>query len=178
MNNDQNMFADPLDQAFEVSEVIQCGSKVGNITAQIENLLPEPKRTELEEADRELMELASKQIKTSQFKGALQILNKLRKRRGINAAVYQKASEAKIGMKDYLEAEIYALMAYQNGEKTIANLLNLASLAAMRKDQLMAGRWLKEAKKIDADNELYKQCKELLFPNGESRDEDKPFIRN
>ena len=53
-------------------------------------------------------------------------------------------------------------MAFINGELTVANFLNLASLAAMRKDQLMAAHWLNEAKKIDPSDNNYLQAKSFF----------------
>ena len=168
-------FGDPLDKAFEIAEVTQCGSKPGSLTATVENLLPDASKSDMEEADVEMLELASKQIKAQQFNGALELLGKLRERRGLHSSLYQKASEALIGLEKYREAEIYGLISNLQGEKTIANLLNLASLSAMRKDQHMANYWLMEAKKIDGNNDLYIQCRELLFPEGKARDKDEPF---
>lgn len=168
-------FGDPLDKAFEIGEVTQCGSKPGSLTATVENLLPDASKSDMEEADVEMLELASKQIKAQQFNGALELLGKLRERRGMHSSLYQKASEALIGLEKYREAEIYGLITHLQGEKTIANLLNLASLSAMRKDQHMANYWLMEAKKVDSENELYIQCRELLFPEGKARDKDAPF---
>ena len=51
-----------------------------------------------------------------------------------------------LGWKDS-DAEINALIAYINEEKTIANFVNLASLAAMRKDQQWH-EWINEAEKL------------------------------
>ena len=150
VNEGDSAFGDPLDKAFEIGEVTQCGSKPGSLTATVENLLPDASKSDMEEADVEMLELASKQIKAQQFNGALELLGKLRERRGLHSSLYQKASEALIGLEKYREAEIYGLITHLQGEKTIANLLNLASLSAMRKDQHMANYWLMEAKKIDA----------------------------
>lgn len=172
---DDGIFGDPLDQAFEVNEVIQCGSKVGRITAAIDNILPEPVQEDFEDADLELLKLATNQIKTRQHKGALELLSKIRTRKGCHSTLYRAASDAKIGQEEFGKAEILALLAHINGDNSISNLLNLASLSAMRKDQLMARHWLIEAKKIDANNELFVQAKSLLFPDGKARDEDKPF---
>ena len=59
--------------------------------------------------------------------------------------------------------------------KSISVYVNLASFAAMRKDQLMAKHWLIEAQKLDLNNENVKKCRELLFPGNTSREEDSPF---
>ena len=84
----------------------------------------------MEEADVEMLELASKQIKAQQFNGVN--LGKLRERRGMHSSLYQKASEALIGLEN-IEKLKSGLITHLQGEKTIANLLNLASLSAMRK---------------------------------------------
>ena len=52
-----------------------------------------------------------------------------------------------MGINRFKDAEIFALMAVQNNEKTISVFVNLASFAAMRKDQIMAKHWLMEAEK-------------------------------
>ena len=173
--SEDQIFGDPLDQAFEVSEVIQCGSKVGKITAALDSILPEPVEQDFEDADLEMLKIANKQIKTKQYNGALELLSKIRKRKGIHSTLYKASSEAMIGLEKFDKAEIFAINAYINGDKSISNLLNLASLSALRKDQLMARHWLIEAKNIDAENELFLQAKSLLFPEGKARDEDKPF---
>ena len=105
----------------------------------------------------------------------MDLLSNLRRRVGVYSAIYKTASDALIGLEKFKEAEINALIAHINGEKTIANLINLASLAAMRKDQLMAEKWISIAEEIDKNNELVVQCKSLLFPNGAPRDSDAPF---
>ena len=171
-----NIFGDPLDEAFEVKEVMQCGAKPGSFTAAVENLLPEPQKGDLEEADLEMLNLANQQIKTNQHLGALQLLHKLRERKGSHSSLYKSASDASIGLKRFKDAEIYGLLSFVNGDKSIANFLNLASLSAMRKDQIMARHWLVEASNVDSTNSLYLQAKDLLFPNGKARDIDSPFI--
>ena len=163
MMKEKKDFGDPLDEAFELSEVTQCGSKVGSVTAAVENLLPDAQQGELEQADLELIELAAKLIKEKQFNGSLEMLEKLRKRRGIHSSLYQKACEAYIGLENYREAEIMGLISFIQGDTSIANSLNLASLAAMRKDQLMASFWLTKARNIEESNELLLQCTTLLF---------------
>jgi tetratricopeptide (TPR) repeat protein len=176
-NDDEEIFGDPLDEAFEVSEVVKCGSKVGSFTAAVENILPEPKKEDLETADLELLKLAEAQIKTKQYNGALDILSKVRQRKGANNILYKVASDATIGLQHFEKSEILALNAYVNGERSIANFVNLASLSAMRKDQIMARHWLIEAKRIDPKNDMYLQAQELLFPDGKARDVDAPFTK-
>ena len=173
--NDDDMFGDPLDEAFTTHEVVKCGSKVGSLSASVDKVLPEPSKSELEEGDLELIKLANKQLEARQFNGTMQIIEKVRRRKGRHSTLYKLASDTCIGLEKFREAEIHGLMAYINGESTVANFLNLASLAAMRKDQLMASHWLNEAKKIDRSDNNYLQSKELLFPNGKAREEDRPF---
>ena len=171
----ENIFGDPLDQAFNADEVNRVGGKIGSVTATVGEILSTDEKKDIEEAELEMLRLATDQIKDKQFFGALNILNKLRKQVGSYSAIYKAASDAYIGLERFRDAEINALTAYINEEKTIANFVNLASLAAMRKDQLMAMKWINEAEKLDKNNEMVVQCKKLLFPNGESREEDKPF---
>ena len=122
-----------------------------------------------------MLKLAADQIKNKQFRGALNLLSTLREKVGTYSSLYKTSSDALIGLEKYKDAEINALLAHINGENSIANYINLASLAAMRKDQLMAKKWLSFAEKLDKGNELVVQCKELLFPHGKSREEDSPF---
>ena len=170
-----DIFMDPIDEAFELQEVLQCGSKVGSATAALNELVDNTGSSKLEEADYELVKLAEEQIKERQYRGACDLLEKAKKRQGLNCVTYKLASDAYIGIENYKEAEIMALIAYINGEKTIANCVNLASLSAMRKDQLMARFWLMEAGKIDKSDVNYIKCKEMLFPNERARDSDQPF---
>ena len=137
-------------------------------------MLNEEKK-DIEEAELEMLKLATDQIKDKQFYGALSILGKLRARAGTYPGTYKAASDAYIGLERFRDAEISALIAYINEEATIANFVNLASLAAMRKDQLMAKKWINKAEDLDKNNAVVRECKNLLFPNGKSREEDKPF---
>ena len=170
-----NIFNDPLDEAFALEEVRKAGSIVGSLSAAVEDLIPDPSKSQLEQADLEMFKLAENQIKAKQFKGALELLNKIRDRKKSHSSLYKAASDASIAQEKYQLAEIFALNAYINGDHSIANFLNLGSLSAMRKDQEMARFWLQQAKKIDENNELYKQSLSLLFPNGVAREIDHPF---
>ena len=170
-----NIFNDPLDEAFSLEEVKKAGSIVGPLSAAVEDLIPDPNKSKLEQADLEMFKLAENQIKAKQFKGALELLNKIRDRKKSHSSLYKAASDAYIGQEKYQLGEIFALNAYINGDHSIANFLNLSSLSAMRKDQEMARFWLQQAKKIDENNELYKQSISLLFPDGEAREVDRPF---
>ena len=87
----------------------------------------------------------------------------------MHSSLYQKASEALIGLENI---EKLKSMTYNapTRRKDNSKFIELASLSAMRKDQHMANYWLMEAKKIDSENELYIQCRELLFPEGKARD--------
>ena len=76
-----NIFKDPLDEAFSLEEVKKAGSIVGSVSAAVEDLIPEPSKSKLEQADLELFRLAENQIKVKQFNGALELLNKIRARK-------------------------------------------------------------------------------------------------
>ena len=106
--SEDQIFGDPLDQAFEVSEVIQCGSKVGKITAALDSILPEPVEQDFEDADLEMLKIANNQIKTKQYNGALELLSKIRKRKGNHSTLYKASSEAMIGLEKFDWAEIFA----------------------------------------------------------------------
>ena len=172
---EKSNFVDPIDEAFKLEELRQCGSKVGSATAALAALTENAGNDDIDRADFELLGLAEKQISEKQYRGACDLLEKVRIRRGLNGTTYKLASDAFIGIENFREAEIMGLVAYINGEKTIANCINLASLSAMRKDQLMAKFWLIEAGKIDKSDSNYVRCKEMLFPGERARDQDSPF---
>ena len=173
--DDSDIFGDPLDRAFEVEEVVKCGAKLESISASVRDILSNPEKPNVEQAELELLKLAIDQINNKQYRGSLELLQKLRSRVGLYSAMYKSASDAFIGLEKFKDAEIHALNAFINGEVTIANLVNLASLSAMRKDQLMAQKWLVKAEELDKNNDLVVQCKELLFPSDKSRESDRPF---
>ena len=163
--------ADTYKSQLALQEVLQGQIQKKSVrnNREYESLNKEVEFQELE------IQLAEKQIKTKQYHGALDILDKIRKRQKSNSTLYKVASDSLIGLERFGKAEILALCAYINGDKSIANFLNLASLSAMRKDQLMASHWLNEAKKIDENNKHFLQSKELLFPQGSAREDDLPF---
>ena len=115
-------------------------------------------------------------INKKQYSDAIELLADVRKKcNALHAQVYKLASDAFIGLNRFKDAEIFALMAVQKNEKTISVFVNLASFAAMRKDQIMAKHWIMEAEKIDSENDNVKQCRELLFPKNTPREQDSPF---
>ena len=173
--DENDIFGDPLDRAFEIEEVVKCGAKLESVSASVRDILSNTENQNLEQAELELLKLAIDQINNKQYRGCLEILQKLRSRAGLYSAIYKAASDAFIGLEQFKDAEIHALVAFINGEATIANLVNLASLSAMRKDQLMAQKWLVKAEELDKSNSLVVQCKELLFPSDKSRESDLPF---
>ncbi len=177
-NSRDKSFIDPLDEAFEVDEVIKCGAKVGSETASLSELVGLPSNSELEQADLEMLELAVKQVETKQYRGAIELCLKVRSRRGPKSSIYKIISDALIGLENFHRAEVMALTAVWLGEETVANFINLSSLASMRKDQMMARVWLEKAKSIDPKNEAVKQCEDMIFPEGKTRGEDHPVNNN
>ena len=130
------------------------------ITAALDSILPEPVEQDFEDADLEMLKIANNQIKTKQYNGAFELLSKIRKRN--HSTLYKASSEAMIGLKSLTRLNC-AINAYINGDKSISNLLNLASLPALRKDQLMARHWLIEAKTlIQKMSSIYKQLPSSL----------------
>ena len=171
-----DVFGDPLEDAFSPSEVDRTGGKIGQATAAVYDLLDTNDPKNIEEAGLELLKLATEMINKKQYSQSISILEDIRKsNNGLNPQTYKLASDAFIGLERFKEAEIFALMALQNGEKTMSIFINLASFAAMRKDQFMAKHWIIEAGKIDSNNENLNKCRELLFPSDKSREEDEPF---
>ena len=82
-------------------------------------MLPEPSKSELEEGDLELIKLANKQLEARQFNGTMQIIEKVRGRKGRHSTLYKLASDTCIGLEKFREAEIHGLMAYINGERQL-----------------------------------------------------------
>ena len=60
-------------------------------SASVDKMLPEASKSELEEADVEL-KLANKQLEAKQFKGAMELIEKLRTRK--NSTLYKLASDS------------------------------------------------------------------------------------
>ena len=169
-------FGDPLEQAFSVEEVGRLGGKIGNVTASVHKLLATDDKRNVEQAELEMIKLATEMINKKQYSDAIELVADIRKKcDALHGQVYKLASDAFIGLNRFKDAEIFALMAIQKNEKTISIFVNLASFAAMRKDQIMAKHWIMEAEKIDSENENVKKCRELLFPKNNSREEDSPF---
>ena len=171
-----DVFGDPLEEAFNPKEVGRIGGKVGQATAAVHNLLEANDSKNIEQAGLEMIKLATEMINKKQFLESIDLLVNVRKNfHGLHAQTYKLASDAFIGLERFKDAEIFALMALHNGERSISVYVNLASFAAMRKDQVMAKEWLIEAGKIDSNNANVKQCRDLLFPSDKSREEDAPF---
>ena len=163
--SEDDTFGDPLEQAFSVEEVGRLGGKIGNITASVHELLATDDKRNVEQAELEMIKLATEMINKKQYSDAIELVADIRKKcNALHGQVYKLASDAFIGLNRFKDAEIFALMAIQKNEKTISVFVNLASFAAMRKDQIMAKHWIMEAEKIDSENDNVKQCRELLFP--------------
>ena len=156
------------------AEEVRVGGKIGSVTATVGEILSTSDTKTVEEAELDMLRLAADQINNKQYRGALSLLSNIRSKLESTRHFIRRVATL-IGLERYKDAEIHALLAHFNGESSIANFINLASLSAMRKDQLMAKKWLGLAEKIDRKNEMVIQCKELLFPEGKSREEDRPF---
>ena len=111
-----------------------------------------------------MIKLATEMVNKKQYTEAIDLLINIRQNNnGLHGQTYKLASDAFIGLERFKDAELFALMALQNGEQTISVFVNLASFAAMRKDQFMAKYWIVEAEKVDSTDNNVKQCRELLF---------------
>ena len=83
-------YNDPIEAAFAVGEVIQCGAEIGNVTSEALNIIDiESDGTELEQAELESLQLADELIQKNQNNAALEICNKIRKKRGANYRIYR-----------------------------------------------------------------------------------------
>ena len=113
-----DLFGDPLEEAFNPAEVGRVGGKLGQITASVHNLLAPEKTDKVEEAELEMLKLASDMINQKQYTEAINILKNIRKNcTGLYGQTYKLASDAFIGLERFKEAEIFALMALQNSKQ-------------------------------------------------------------
>ena len=95
-----------------------------------------PNRAKEEEL-RETLELAQKSVESNP-KQSIKDCRILHKELGINSKVYLVAAQAYIRLKLFADAENALLVAHGLGEVDPSVSLNLANLASMRGDQLLA----------------------------------------
>lgn len=165
-NNELNLdYNDPIEAAFAVGEVIQCGAKVGDVTSEALNLVDVESGIELEQAELESLQLADELIQKSQNNAALSICNKIRRKKGANYKVYRVASDAYLGIKDFVKAEFYAFQAFTMGDQSVGLKINLCNLAAMRKDFFAAKYWLQEAKAQDPNSDAVEKTEQVVLNN-------------
>ena len=157
-------YNDPIEAAFAVGEVIQCGADIGNVTSEALNIINiESDGIELEQAELESLQLADELIQKNQNNAALDICNKIRKKKGANYRVYRVASDAYLGIKDFSKAENYAFQAFTMGDKSVGLKINLCNFAAIRKDYHAAKYWLDEAKAQDPHSDAVEQTLQVVF---------------
>ena len=77
--NSDGMFGDPLDEAFNPAEISRVGGKIGQITASVHKLLTIDKAENIEEAELEMIQLASEMINKKQYAEAIDVLKNVRK---------------------------------------------------------------------------------------------------
>ena len=120
-DNNNTIFGDPLEEAFSTFEVSRLGGDIGKVTASVHNLLSMEDSNNIEKAQLEMIDLATKMINSKQYSNAIELLINVRKKcSGLHAQTYKLASDAFIGLERFKDAEIFALMALQNNEINIS----------------------------------------------------------
>ena len=172
---------DPLAAASE-TEVEISKINVSKSKKEKKQLSNELEATELpnrakEEELRETLELAQKSVESNP-KQSIKDCRILHKELGINSKVYLVAAQAYIRLKLFADAENALLVAHGLGEVDPSVSLNLANLASMRGDQLLALYWLENLAERQPDNQQLEKVRKTLFPNGAPTKSTDPFQLN
>lgn len=180
----QDHFVDPLVAAFSDEEVAIAGgvaAKQGSDQlgkSPIVGLDPSslPNRVQ----DKELQEalaLARQTIDVNPEQ-AIRDCTLLHNKLGIQASIYEVAGEAYIRLQLFADAETCLLAAQGLGSTEGSVPLNLANLAAMRGDQLLALHWLEQLARQQPDHPQLDAVRRTLFPNGAPKASSSPFQVN
>ena len=104
--------------------------------------------------------------------------NHLHNQIGVDYRLYALAGEAYIRLQLFSDAENSLLIALALGCNTDAVYCNMASLASMRGDQLLALSWLEKLAAIDPKNENLQRVKAVLFSSGIPQKSKTPYQLN
>jgi Flp pilus assembly protein TadD len=155
--------ADPLMLAFADEEVRRGVHAKKKPAAQpdtasrlLETALPLP---EIDEMGAEQLKLATRAIAEGDPTFALQLCGQALASLGANAGVYLNAADAYIRLQRFREAEVCLLHAQGLGGPTIANYINLISLASLRGDLALARHYLDAAAGLDPSHKHLQQVR-------------------
>ena len=181
-NNADNPFVDPLEAAFTEEEVRLAGGITQGSSNQqsnnnsILNLTKLPDR-ELNKELQEALALARQTIETNPQQ-AIKDCTLLHNKLGVQPPIYEVAAEAYIRLQLFNDAEICLLTAHGLGSHQASVLLNLANLAAMRGDQLLALHWLELVAERQPDHPQLDPVRRTLFPQAAPAMSTSPFQIN
>ena len=151
-------FADPLLLAFSEEEVLRSNqlAKPKNstvaknpIASTLQNNLPEPS---ISEVSGDFVELAFQAVKEKRFDFALQLCTKAKLHLDSSPILYDCASDAYIGLKQFDKAELCLLHCLALGLSSFKIYANLVSVLCMKRDFSMAEFYLKKAELLDSTN--------------------------
>lgn len=150
--------ADPLLLAFSESEVLGSRqrhkltlpiSESSKQTQELQSLLPDP---EASDVALDQLKLANQAIQNKQYEFALKLCSQAKISLPTSSIIYECASDAYIGLAQFVEAEIYLLHSLTLGSSSFKIYANLVSILCMKKDFLLAKFYLEKAKSADPSN--------------------------
>ena len=174
--------SDPLHEAFTKEEVAlseHMGLKhkpQEMVSVNQNKKISLPGRVEQMETE-EFIDFARNSIEINPEK-VIEDCNHLHSQIGIDYRLYALAGEAYIRLQLFSDAENALLTAMGLGCTSDAVYCNLANLAAMRGDQLLALSWLERLAAVDPENENLKKVKDVLFASGLPQKSQAPYQLN
>ena len=176
---------DPLAHAFSDDEVARAGglpksnSEMAHTQSAPNDLTSNLSLDEIasRSTDKELSDMIQLIRSTAPHdpKVALNDLTSLHKQYGSKPFIHELAAEVYIISNNFVHAEIQALTAIQLGGPTPSLYLNLANLAYMRGDQILAIHWLEMASTNFPDFDQIDPVKSKLLQNGLPKVSTTPF---
>jgi len=97
---------------------------------------------------------------------------------GASSFIYQLAGDIYIRLKLFSDADTCYLTSLSLGSNDSSILINLANLAHMRGDQILAFKWLEIVSTKTPDHPQSAAVKNTLFPNGRPSSSSSPFQYN
>ncbi|QNI41147.1 tetratricopeptide repeat protein [Synechococcus sp. A15-28] len=149
---------DPLHLAFDEEEVYKYGrldrSKIVQSSQQIVESLDLPDSSQTAS---EYMKLALLAVQEKNFSYALQLCSKSYILIGPNSQIFDCVSDCFIGLSRFSDAESFALHAITVSEPTAKLYMNLATLASMKGDLVLAEFYLERAAGLDPSHTQLKK---------------------
>jgi len=109
----------------------------------------------------ELLSMAGDLLETNPV-ACLSECTLLLEKSGTHASIYSLAGQAYLRLKLFADAELAFHNSWHLGSHSLDVLINLASLAHMRRDYMLAESYLLEASELSPDNELIRTLKNSL----------------